>query len=132
MMLKLENKESFKKQVFAIFGIIAVVLLIFCSAFTNHNINNNSKSPTFRSHLTQTNQAFCKQSTLSHLEYQDFWVIDKDERLDEDQHTFEKKTENIKVEKLNFISEVEKNFYVHVFIKNNPLFLLFQQLKLPY
>lgn len=127
--IKIKKLESIKKCISA--GLGLYVFLLFFFSF-NYIKFSSLKESTSSFQILQSEQTAAKVSSLLDLQKRVFFTSEKEEKFDDDDHSIVKKIDNNFLENYYFLQKIQNNFYDQVFVRKNPLFLIFQQLKLPY
>ena len=132
MILKIKSLESIKKYTFAFSGLCVFLLFIFSTFFLYPSYSNSFRETTFNFKFTPAKQVVSKISFLTEIENHDFFALEKEEKFDDENTIYFKKIDSINFKNFNFLKKAKRIYYWIVFIITNSLFLLFQQLKLPY
>lgn len=132
MILKIIRLESIKKHTFAFSGLYVSLLFFFSTVFLNHSYSHNFKQTIYNFKSSPAKQIVSKISILSEIKNHDFFASEKEEKFDDENTIYFKKIDSINFKKFYFLKKVNSISQGIVFIRTNSLFLLFQQLKLPY
>ncbi len=123
--------KSIIKSKSALLGIFMFVLaLLPFIVKSSFNSTSTSSSQTYQTAFNKHFQS--KITSILEFDNHDFLTSEKEEKCDDDDNSFEHTLDLKKLFESNSFFDIKSNLYNLVFVSPTALFLLFQQLKLPY